>query len=59
MAKLKTGDKKAATGSVVKVCTCTHAFQDATYGKRMRLHTVGVGAVGQTNDKCTVCGRKN
>lgn len=41
--------------TIVKQCSCSHSFQDKTYGKGNRLHN-------QSEDgkkaKCTVCGKK-
>ena len=42
---------------MVKPCNCSHAFQDAKYGKGMRVHTVGQGAKSERKKTtCTVCG---
>lgn len=38
-------------GTVIMKCTCNHEFQDATYGKGMRVHNVNTK--GQAF--CTVC----
>lgn len=38
-------------------CSCTHEFQDKTYGKGMRL----MNPTGKTQDsgyRCTVCGKE-
>lgn len=35
-------------------CKCKHAFQDKTYGKDYRVHSVG-GTPTQPTYKCTVC----
>lgn len=44
-------DLKQRGKSIVRFCTCVHAFQDATYGRSMRVHNVGT-----TKASCTVCG---
>jgi len=38
-------------GASLKKCTCTHEFQDETYGTKVRVHTKGLKAA-----TCTVCG---
>lgn len=40
-----------AEGVKVLPCTCSHEFQDATYGKGMRLHNVNKDGKAF----CTVC----
>jgi hypothetical protein len=43
----------------VRPCNCAHDFQDAYYGKGMRLHTTGKGgSPGHITYRCTVCGTK-
>ena len=39
---------------VIKQCTCTHEFQDKTYGKRMRVCNETKGS----RARCTVCGKE-
>ena len=39
--------------TIIKYCSCTHIFQDNTYGKGNRVHTEG-GKVAS----CTVCGKQ-
>jgi hypothetical protein len=47
-------DKKTVE---VASCACNSTFQDKTYGKGQRLHTLSQG--GKKNvSKCTVCGAK-
>lgn len=41
--------------SVILQCTCTHEFQDATYGKGMRVFNE-TGKDQQAGYRCTVCG---
>jgi len=43
---------KKPSGSVIRPCTCKYPFQDAKYGKGMRVHTVCAGE----KITCTVCG---
>lgn len=39
-------------------CTCTHQYQDATYGPGKRVHNMkGDGARKETGWVCTVCGK--
>lgn len=38
--------------SKILKCTCKHEFQDATYGKEMRVHNLNKDAV---KGKCSVC----
>jgi hypothetical protein len=47
---IATDDAKSAGKSMIRVCTCVNAFQDATYGRGMRVHNIGKGKV-----HCTVC----
>ena len=45
----------------IKNCNCKNDFQDARYGKNMRIHNVcGGGNVkgGNKGLRCTVCGDK-
>jgi hypothetical protein len=42
-------------GTEIKQCTCTHKFQDETYGKGMRVHNI---AGDGKSSKCTVCNNK-
>ena len=39
--------------TIERPCKCVHAFQDATYGKGVRVYNVGL-----KDAKCTVCGNK-
>lgn len=43
----------AETTIKIMKCTCKNEFQDKTYGKGNRVHTVGKGAT--TKATCTVC----
>lgn len=43
-------------GTMVKQCTCVSAFQDKTYGNKMRLFNAREDGKG---GKCTVCGTKS
>lgn len=38
-------------GTIIMKCTCTHEFQDNTYGKNMRVHNVNT----KGEAFCTVC----
>ncbi len=38
-------------------CTCAHGYQDAVYGKGMRIHNVCKGEK-TSGSRCTVCGHK-
>ena len=40
---------------VVKYCDCKSAFQDATYGKGMRLYRVATKKEAMPRERCTVC----
>ena len=42
---------KGRNGSVIRKCSCENAWQDMTYSKGKRAHTMG-----QKQDTCTVCG---
>jgi hypothetical protein len=44
--------KEKTTGTTIKYCNCTSAFQDAKYGPGMRVFNRGLKTA-----KCTVCGR--
>jgi hypothetical protein len=44
-------DGKVKNGVTIAPCTCKSEFQDATYGKGMRVKNNGRGLV-----RCTVCG---
>jgi hypothetical protein len=37
---------------MIKACTCNNPFQDARYGKGMRVHTTDK----KNEEHCTVCG---
>ena len=39
------------TETSVKLCSCTHPYQDKKYGKGKRVHNKG-----SDDWKCTVCG---
>ncbi len=39
--------------SILRTDTCVSPFQDATYGRNVRVHNVGKGKV-----RCTVCSRE-
>lgn len=44
----------SAQGSVVlRSDTCASSFQDATFGRNVRVHNVGKGKI-----RCTVCSRE-
>jgi hypothetical protein len=43
------------SGSVLAPCSCSHPFQDARYGKGIRVMTKG-GTTGAPKMSCTVCG---
>lgn len=43
-------------GTIVLSCTCTHEFQDDTYGMGKRLHNLS-GAKGSKKARCTVCSK--
>jgi hypothetical protein len=44
----------AKMGSVVlRSDTCASSFQDATFGRNVRVHNVGKGKI-----RCTVCSRE-
>lgn len=43
-------------GSIVLKCTCNHEFQDAEYGKSMRLHSISDDG---KKAYCTVCSPSN
>lgn len=40
--------------TTVKQCSCSHEFQDNTYGKGMRLHNL---AAEGKEIRCTICGK--
>lgn len=42
----------------VLYCSCKHDFQDATYGKNMRVFNVCGKGSQKTGYRCTVCGNK-
>ena len=44
------------SGTVIKRCTCKHAYQDKRYGRGKRVHNVGEGNKGNVPEVCTVCG---
>lgn len=52
------GTKQPSTssgpGSVIKRCTCTHAFQDERYGTGMRVAN-RTAKSNPTTYRCTVC----
>ena len=40
-------------------CTCAHDFQDARYGRGVRLHNPATGKSGEMDAlRCTVCGAR-
>ena len=41
----------AKTGTVIKPCSCSHGYQDKTYGKGNRVKNLG-----KKKYTCTVCG---
>lgn len=42
---------------MIKSCSCKHDFQDAKYGKGMRVHNESQGGkLSETKWSCTVCG---
>ena len=45
-------EKESKVTSLIKRCTCTHEYQDARYGKGMRVHNK-VEKNGKW--RCTVC----
>lgn len=51
--KSSKGRGKFNSGIMIKQCVCPHAYQDAVYGKQMRVHTMA----GECNTiaRCTVC----
>lgn len=38
-------------GAIIQSCNCTHAFQDAHYGRGMRVKNLTKGG----SARCTVC----
>jgi len=38
-------------------CDCEHKYQDAKYGKKVRVMNKMDNAMGGNRYKCTVCGR--
>lgn len=50
MAKEK-GVKTTGSGVVIKQCSCSHPYQDARYGNKMRVHNCNC----KNQAKCTVC----
>jgi hypothetical protein len=47
------GKSKERSGSVVASCICVSEYQDARYGRSMRVFNLGPGG-----GKCAVCGAK-
>lgn len=45
----------AAQGTVIKICTCKHIFQDKRYGVGKRVHNVAAGKSSH-DSRCSVCG---
>jgi hypothetical protein len=46
--------------TIVKRCTCTHAYQDAVYGRGNRVHNAKRGNGGNTGGwRCTVCAKES
>lgn len=41
-------------GTVVRICTCKHEYQDKKYGPGKRVHNVAAGKSSHSC-KCTVC----
>ena len=51
------GRQNERHGTIVLPCHCRHQFQDAEYGRGLRLHNVmAKKASGQQTARCTVCG---
>lgn len=60
MAKVE--QTKGSNGIAIKICTCTHDYQDSVYGKQKRVcNPIGKDAKGTSDGthKCTVCGKKH
>lgn len=48
--------KPTGIGEAIRPCTCTHAAQDALYGRGLRAHNWARKAFnGQGGWRCTVC----
>jgi len=41
--------------TLIKPCTCVHAYQDEKYGKRNRVHNTTVSTAH--DHRCTVCNK--
>ena len=50
MAKGALTTKSVKNGTTIVRCTCFHEFQDATYGRFMRVHNGS-----SKGPRCTVC----
>ena len=46
-------------GTMIKKCSCVHAYQDKVYGLGKRVHNITGGKTETTSYTCTVCGRNN
>ena len=44
-----------AGSTIIKHCDCKSEYQDAIYGKNMRVHNVGQEKDGRQLTTCTVC----
>ena len=42
--------------TVIRSCGCSSEYQDAVYGKGMRVHNEGKGKNNDPVYRCTVCG---
>lgn len=50
------GEVKVKSGTKTLPCTCAHEFQDATYGRRRRVHNSCMSKGHGTDAwRCTVC----
>lgn len=44
--------KTPKAGTVIRRCTCSHEYQDKTYGAGMRVHNIAKKGDGA---RCTIC----
>lgn len=45
--------------TVIKSCTCSHEFQDKTYGRGMRVFNSMMAKGRVVGEACTVCSRES
>lgn len=47
---------KTLSGAVIKICGCSHSYQDAKYGRGNRVHSITQKTY---KCRCSVCGTEH